>query len=229
MQFSVREPYAQRSAPAATPSPLWGQASGAISGLQNFANNAPAVGNAGAPQSAALSNLGSGLATAFQGNLPYANQALSNAFDPNQSIYNQNRADLTDATRAGEAARGIAMSPYGASVEGNVLGRFQNDWMDRSVSRQNMGANTAATLQGQYTQGVLGGGSLINQSGQLDQNNAAIQLQRYGLQGQQLQAAIQALNNLIGQSIAGGKQFIPGSMLGSVWTGGSSQLDPLHF
>jgi len=173
--------------------------------------------------------MGTGLATAFQGNLPYADQALSNAFDPNQSIFNQQRSDLLDETRAGEAMRGIAMSPYGASVEGNTLGRFRNDWQDRSVARQNMGAQTANILQGRYQEGVMGGGSLINQSGQLDQNNATVQLQRYGLQGDQLQAAIRALNDLIGQSIAGGKQFIPGSMLGSVWTGGSSQLDPLHF
>lgn len=179
---------------------LGSQQLGNIGGLQNFAYQAPQVGGAGLPQSGQLQGIAGSLNGAFAGNLPYANQALTNAFDPQQALYKQNLADLTDATRAGEAARGISMSPYGAGVEANAIGRFQNDWQDRQVQRQNVGASTATNLQGQYQSGQEAAGRLVNESGQLDQNNARIQLERYGLQGENLRAAIAAMQSLITSS-----------------------------
>lgn len=184
--------------------PIGQQQVGAIGQLQGFANQAPWAANAGMGQSAGLQALAGTLNGAFAGNLPYASQALTNAFDPQQALYKQNLADLTDATRAGEAVRGISMSPYGAGVEANAIGRFQNDWQDRQVQRQMTGAQTATALQGQYQSGQEAAGRLINESGQLDQNNMKLQLERYGLQGETLAKAIQAMNQFISASAPSG-------------------------
>ena len=203
----------QRAASVPTPpSPLWGQMQGGINQLQNFANwGAPKIQNTTKPQSDALMNLGTELAGAFKGNLPYADQALTNAFDPQSALYNQYRDDLTDSSRAGLAARGIAMSPYGAGVESNTMGRFLNDWQDKQIQRQNTGANTAATLQGQYQSGVTAGGGLINAAGQLNMGQAELMLKKYGLQGDMLSKALGSLQGLIGTSIEAGAHNIPGA------------------
>jgi hypothetical protein len=73
--------------------------------------------------------------------------------DPRQSQYNMARDQLVDNTRAGEYARGISMTPYGAAVEGNVLGQFQNDWQNQQLQRAQMG------LQGM--EGAYRGGSAL--------------------------------------------------------------------
>jgi hypothetical protein len=145
----------------------------------------------------------------FEENLPYAGRALDEGFDPQNAFYLQNLQDLTDATRSGEAARGIAMTPYGAAVEANTQGRFINDWRDRQLQRQHMGAQTADILQGRTQSSQEAGGRLINDAGKLNIDMMTQMLQKYGLQGQQLQAALQAMLGL-------GSTVLKGAELGNV-------------
>ncbi len=110
----------------------------------------------------------------------YANQALQNAFDPNQSIYNSYAGQLTDNMNSQEAERGIANTPYGAAVTGASLGNFANDWQTSQIAREAQGMNTAVQSGTPYTQA----GTLLNEAGQLDISSVANMIQAYGIESQ---------------------------------------------
>ena len=141
--------------------------------------------------------LGTGLAGAFSGNLGYANQALKDAFDPQSTAYNYYLNQNQNQTAAAEAQSGIAGTPYAAEVGSAGTGAFQNAWQTAQVGREATGAATATGLQNQYEQGVLGGGQLINQAGQLDLGGLSGVLQAYGLQGSNLSSAAQMIQGLL--------------------------------
>jgi hypothetical protein len=164
-------------------------------GGQGGGLGAPPPGNYGPPEGDAnnIRNLAGGLAGQFQGNLGYADQALKTAFDPQQAQFKQQLADLTDQTRAGEAARGISMSPYGAGVEANTQGRFRNDWQTAQVGRQAQGAQTATGLQAQYQSGQTAAAGMYAQAAGISQADIGLQLQAYGLRGDQLAKAQQMM------------------------------------
>ena len=145
-----------------------------------------------------LQSLGTGLTTAFSGNLNYANQALQTGFDPMQTAYNYYLNQNQNQTAAAATHSGFAGTPYAAEVQNAGTGAFQNAWQTAQVGRENTAANTATTLQNQYEQGVLGGGSLINQAGQLDLGSLSGVLQAYGLQGTNLASAGQMIMGLLG-------------------------------
>lgn len=117
--------------------------------------------------SGGLAALGNRVAGQFAGNIPYADQALRNAFDPQRDIYRQYLADVTDQANAQQALRGVANTPYGAAVTGDTLGRFNTAWNAQQIQNQNVGAQTATTLQQQRLAAQLGGGGLIKQAGEL--------------------------------------------------------------
>lgn len=137
------------------------------------------------------------------------NQAYQTGFDPRGAIYNQNRNDLTENVRSGEYARGISMSPAGASVEADALGRFQNDWQNQQQTRQLAGLQgmgrafgQGAEMQGQGAQYAGMAGALPyqaqnqvaqNQRGAVNDFYAAQQPYMSGLQ--QLQNNSLAYNN----------------------------------
>ena len=125
-------------------------------GYQNAANTiAPWAGAGGAQQFGA----GSNLIGAGQSYLPYAQQALQTGFDPQNNLYNQLFQQNTDQSRAGLAARGLAMSPYGAGVENQSNLNFNNQWLNQLLGRQQTAAGTANTLTGAAGQaGTTGAG-----------------------------------------------------------------------
>ena len=144
-----------------------------------------------------LQGLGTGLSSAFQGNLGYANQALSDAFDPMKTAYNYYQNQAANAAGAASAQSGVAGTPYGAEVQGSTAANFGNAWQTAQVGREATGAATATGLQQQYESGVVAGGTLINQAGQLDLGALTGQLQAYGLQGTNLAAAGQMVQGLL--------------------------------
>ena len=144
-----------------------------------------------------LQGLGTGLSTAFSGNLGYANQALTTAFDPMQTAYNYYSNQAANAAGAASAQSGVAGTPYGAEVQGATAANFGNAWQTAQVGREATGAATATALQNQYESGVVAGGTLINQAGQLDLGALTGQLQAYGLQGTNLAAAGQMIQGLL--------------------------------
>lgn len=78
---------------------------------------------------------------------------LGNAFDPQQALYNRTLQQVTDQTRSGEAARGVANTPYGAAAEGNALSNFNIDWQNQQLGRETQGLGSAANTYGQLIQG----------------------------------------------------------------------------
>lgn len=149
------------------------------------------------------------------------NQILQSSMDPQQALYNQLLQQTTDQTRAGETARGLAMSPVGSQIESNALNQFNIDWQNQQLNRQIAGANAAGTagrtgagLQGVGTQYMQQGSQYPyaqaqdiaqNQFGAIGANQAAMQ---GGLAPQQQN--IQNLSRYVGlgaQSMANAAQM----------------------
>ena len=149
------------------------------------------------------------------------NQILQSSMDPQQALYNQLLQQTTDQTRAGETARGLAMSPVGSQIESNALNQFNIDWQNQQLNRQIAGANAAGTagrtgagLQGVGTQYMQQGSQYPytqaqniaqNQFGAIGANQAAMQ---GGLAPQQQN--IQNLSGYVGlgaQSMANAAQM----------------------
>ncbi len=156
--------------------------------------NNPYAGQAlqGAQQAGQMATGAAGQAYGSGQNLINAqNQILQTSMDPQQALYNQLLQQTTDQTRAGEAARGLAMSPVGSQIESNALNQFNIDWQNQQLNRQIAGANAAGTagrtgvgLQGVGTQYMQQGSqypyqqALINaqnQFGAIGANQAAMQ------------------------------------------------------
>jgi|HubBroStandDraft_1064217.scaffolds.fasta_scaffold03155_5 hypothetical protein len=118
--------------------------------FQALYNNpyAPAA-QAGANQLGPLA-YGAGVNTigAGQSYLPYAQSALATGFDPQNALYAQQYQANTDATNAGLAQRGLAMSPYGAGVANTSNQNFNNQWLNQLLGRESTAAGTANTLTG---------------------------------------------------------------------------------
>ena len=175
-------------------------AMGGASQLVNDANGLMSMYNAnsGSAMNAANNQAGIGiaqgntLAGSTAGNQAFANQALQTGFDPNKALYAQTLQDVTDQTRAGMAARGIDMTPYGAGVEGNTLARFNNDWVDRSVQRQATAASTASGLENANTAAVTAGGGLASSSAMMPTQALASLMQAGAAPGAELSAGVNA-------------------------------------
>jgi hypothetical protein len=84
---------------------------------------------------------------------PMINKMLKQAFDPQQELYNRTLQQVTDQTRSGEAARGIAMTPYGAAAEGNTISNFNIDWQNNQLKRELEGLGIAGSTYGQLISG----------------------------------------------------------------------------
>lgn len=154
--------------PAYMPQSLGGADQGAFSGTQNLGGFNTAgqslpyaqqtfqnlYNNPYAQQYQQSANGIAPLATQAGGNilgtgqsfLPYAQQTLQTGFDPQNALYNQSFQQNTDQTRAAEAARGIAMTPYGAGVESQSNLNFNNQWQNQQLARQGQAAQTAGAL-----------------------------------------------------------------------------------
>lgn len=121
--------------------------------------------NAAAPlgQNAAQSayGLGQNLQQQGQSLVPYASQIEQTAFDPQNALYARTLQQVQDQTRSGQAARGVATTPYGAEGEADQLRKFNIDWQNQQLQRQGYGAQAA--------------GGLLTQGGQLSSAGAGLQ------------------------------------------------------
>jgi hypothetical protein len=114
-------------------------------GAQSAANVA---GGMGMGAGLAQYGMGLGLAGAGMQSLPYAGAALQQGFDPQGDVYNRLFQQQTDQTRALEAARGIANTPYGAGVESQADINFNTAWQQNLLNRMGAGAQTFNSLLG---------------------------------------------------------------------------------
>lgn len=63
-------------------------------------------------------------------------QAWMTSMDPQQALHDRMQQQVVDASRSGQSARGIAMSPYGAGIENKAVSDFNMDWQNQQLSRQ---------------------------------------------------------------------------------------------
>jgi len=174
-----------------------------------------------------LGALGQKMQGQFDYNTPYAQQALSDAFDPMNAAYNYYLGQTKDSVGAQEAAAGLGATPYGAATTGSAVAAFENAWQMQKLQREQLGAQTATALQNEILESQLGGGQmlgeagslanqaystsgqLLNEAGQLNLGALEGVLKAYGLQGQNLSAAMQGLVGMlnamrVSESVSGG-------------------------
>jgi hypothetical protein len=111
-------------------------------------------------------NAGNMLSQGGASMIPYTTSLLQAGFDPQQSLYNRTQQQLQEQTRAGLAARGLDMSPYGAGVENKAMSDFNIDWQNNLLNRM--------------TQGAQGAGGLLGAAGGAMQTGAGLGQQGYG-------------------------------------------------
>jgi len=74
------------------------------------------------------------------------------AFDPQNALYARTVQQLQDQTRAGQAARGIQTTPYGAGLEDQQMRNFNIDWQNQQLQRQLQGLSGVGSAFGQANQ-----------------------------------------------------------------------------
>jgi hypothetical protein len=119
-----------------------GPAQTAAMGLYNnpyaalFQQGAGGASNMAMNAALAQSGLGYGLAGQGMGMAGPAGQVLATGFDPQQALYARTAQQLQDQMRASSAARGVAMSPFGAGLENQAMSNFNIDWQNAQLQRQ---------------------------------------------------------------------------------------------
>ena len=143
---------------------------------------------------------------------PDITKMLTDAFDPQQALYNRTLQQVTDQTRSGEAARGVANTPYGAAAEGNALSNFNIDWQNQKLQREQSGlasaGNTFEQLIGAGATAALPAEAALQ--GYSSAYNTSSQAETANLDRNQRadQAGMQALGQIggsLGGLIGGGK------------------------
>lgn len=105
----------------------------------------------------AESNLGLGM-------VPWASAAMNAGMDPQSALYSRTAQQLQEQVRAGQSARGIAMSPYGAAGEADAMNNFNIDWQNQQLSRMLQGLSGAGGAL-QTAGGLIGQGQSTAESG----------------------------------------------------------------
>ena len=121
-----------------------GQAdNGAFTGINRLNIDPNTAYNAGASTTA-----GSALAGAAPSMVGYANQAMNNAFDPQQALFKQSFAQNHQQGDVTNAQNGVAGTPYGAGLQQQNDQNFDINWQKQQLQNQNLGAATASSLLG---------------------------------------------------------------------------------
>lgn len=165
--------------------------------FQSGANNISPYG-----QAAGLGAYGAGqnFSQAGQAQIPYAQSIMQTAFDPQGALHDRLQQQLTDQTRAGQAARGVATTPYGAAGESDTLRKFDIDWQNAQLGRQAQGAQAAGGLLTSGLQTSAGGSALTDQGIGTYMNASGLPYSTFNTIGQtQL------------QNLTGGQQGVAGS------------------
>ncbi len=96
---------------------------------------------------------------------PLINQTLQTGFDPQQKLFDQLFNQQQQQGLAGQAAAGVANTPYGAGLSQQGNQNFDIAWQNAQLARQGQAAQNALGLEGlpgmtaQTGEGLLGAGS----------------------------------------------------------------------
>ena len=93
---------------------------------------------------------------------PYAQSVMQTGFDPQQALYDRTAQQVSQQARAGQAARGILTSPYGAGLENKAMSDFNIDWQNQQLQRQLAGGQGMGSLAGQGANLIGGGQQMIS-------------------------------------------------------------------
>jgi len=181
-----------------------------LQGAQGGAGMGMAAGQTGFNAGAGAIGTGQQFQGAGMSTIPYASAIANTAFDPQNALYQKTQQDLVDQTRAAQAARGVATTPYGAAGESDALRKFNIDWQNQQLGRQIAGGQGAAGIL-QSGAGTSGAGTGIVGQGIGQQTQGASTFANaaglpYSAYGQIGQGQFGALNNL--QSGVQGAQAI---------------------
>lgn len=168
-------------------------------GQQQFiqgANNASQVG-----QQQAANQYGYGNAVSQQGAslFPYAGQVMNTGFDPQNALYARTLQQVQDQTRAAQAARGVAMTPYGAGLEDQSTRNFNIDWQNAQLGRQAQAAQAATGLTGAGTSAIGAGQQMAAGAPGQYLQSAMMPYAAYSQIGQGQQGALQGALQTTGQ------------------------------
>lgn len=92
---------------------------------------------------------------------PYAQDQLTQAYDPQRAVYNQQYGQLMDHQNAINAMNGVAGSPYAAEVSGQQGQNFDLSWLASQAGRQQQALSA-------YTGAIGAQGNLYNQASGLE-------------------------------------------------------------
>jgi hypothetical protein len=71
------------------------------------------------------------------------NQIAQTAFDPQQALYGRTQQQLAEQVNAGQAARGLGVSPVGGQEYNQAMSNFNIDWQNAQLQRQLQGIQGA--------------------------------------------------------------------------------------
>lgn len=93
-------------------------------------------------------------------------QTLATAYDPQQTLYNQQYQQQMDQQNAINAMNGVAGSPYAAGVSGQANQNFNTNWQNNQLQRQvtGLGAYDSAASAAAQNIAALTGASTNNYS-----------------------------------------------------------------
>lgn len=200
-----------------------------VSQMQNnpYGGQAMAGANAGAGYGAATAADAFGNAQQLSGLsdmlVPYASQYLTQAFDPQQDLYNRTLHGLEQQNRAGQSARGIAMTPYGAGLENQARSNFNIDWQNNLLSRMGQGIQGVGSLANTIGQGYTGAAGLGEGASQLAGASGMLPNNTYNQLGTQ---GLDWLNALSTARNAGPQQYLS-NLQGYLGLGNSANANAL--
>jgi hypothetical protein len=99
-----------------------------------------------------------------QAAIPYANQALNQGFDPQQTLYNSQYQQMQQQQNAIAAQNGVSGSPYAAGGENQAAMDFNSNWQNQQLGREQTAAGTYNTLMNQAGTDFTAAGNMANQA-----------------------------------------------------------------
>ena len=172
-------------ATAQSTNPYIGQA---VQGAASAAGYAPGLANL-------QYGTGTGLVGQGMSQIPYLQQTLQTAFDPQNALYNQLLSQTQNQQNVQNAQSGVANTPYGASLADLNLQNFNIGWQNNLLNRMQTGAQTAGQLGSNIT-GLTGAG--LNYAGMAPQTTASLAGLPYQAYTGTLQNSFNALDQLTG-------------------------------
>lgn len=148
-----------------------------IGGAQNAASMGASAANNTMGLGGFLANMGQSLT-------PWAGSILNQGFDPQNALRDRTQHQLQEQTRAGQAARGLGNSPFGAGLENKAMSDFNIDWQNNLLNRMTTGAQGAGLLLDQAGRDITGGASLMGQAPGMMSQSSMLPYQAFNTIGQ---------------------------------------------